>query len=59
MPDLNVQHQRGASGSSMPADGDGAVENYDRNLAGHATGDYICLKSLEVVVMGHPCAGVT
>lgn len=53
MPDLNVQHQRGASGSSMPAGSDGAVEKCDRNLARHATGDYICLKSLGVIVTGY------
>ena len=31
----------------------------DQNLARHATGDYICLKSLEVIVMWHLSAGVT
>ena len=39
----------GASGSSMPADSDGGVENYDQNLARHPFGDYNCLKSLEGV----------
>ena len=30
----------------MPADEDGGAAGDDRRLAGHAAGDYICLKSL-------------
>ena len=48
----------GASGSSMPADSDGGVENYDQNLARHPFGDYNCLKSLEVTMISHPPVGV-
>ena len=48
----------GASGSSMPADSDGGVENYDQNLAGHPFSDYNCLKSLEVIVISHQFVGV-
>ena len=58
MPDLSVGYQRGASGSSMPADSDGDVEIYDQNLAGHPIGDYNCLKSLEVIAIRHPSVGV-
>jgi hypothetical protein len=31
----------------------------DRDLARHATADYNCLKSLAVIVIGQPSAGVT
>jgi hypothetical protein len=45
--------------SSMPANVDGGAIREDRRLAGHASGDYICLKSLGVIVTGYPSAGVT
>ena len=42
----------------MPAESDDDLEIYDQNLAGHAFGDYNCLKSLEVTVISHPPVGV-
>lgn len=38
--------------SRLLAASDGYTERYRQKLARHATGDYICLKSLEVIVIG-------
>jgi hypothetical protein len=44
--------------SSLLAASDGYAERYRQKLARHATGDYICLKSLEVIVIGTCPRGV-
>lgn len=57
MPSLNVGYRCGgaiAANASLLAGSDGDADGYGQKLARQAIGDYICLKSLAVIVMGHP-----